>query len=261
MQLGPVPADAPRTTRKVGQVFGQVMAAAVDGGLIAVSPCERVRLPDGSDFEPRFLTPGEVATLADAIDDRYRALVLVAAYGGLRFSEIAGLRRRTVDVLRGRLQITEVAVEAGGRITFKPPQSKAGRRGVSLPTVAHHALTEHLDTFMGSSADALVFTSPQGDLLRATTWRRRYWNPAVMASGLAPLRVHDLRHTAVSLWIEAGDDAKAISTRAGHSSVAFTYDRYGHLFPEPDERSRARLDALIGDATPGPMAEVRELRR
>lgn len=65
----------------------------------------------------------------------------------------------------------------------------------------------------------------------------------------------------MSLWIFAGDDAKVISARAGHSSVAFTYDRYGHLFPESDERSRARLDALIGDATPAPTAEVRELRR
>jgi hypothetical protein len=45
-----------------------------------------------------------------------------------------------------------------------------------------------------------------------------------------------------------------------HSSVAFTYDRYGHLFPEADERSRARLDAVIGDATPAPTAEVREFR-
>jgi integrase len=206
---------APRTIRKIGQTLGQVMAAAADAGMIGVSPCERVRLPDGSSFEPRFLTPGEVATLADAMNDRYRALVLVAAYGGLRFSELAGLRRRRVDVLRGRLEIVEAAVEAGGKVTFKPPKSRAGRRGVPLPTVGHRALAEHLNAFTASSADALVFSSPQGDVLRATTWRRRYWNPAVVAADLAPLRPHDLRHTAVSLWIFAGDDAKAISARAG----------------------------------------------
>jgi integrase len=175
--------------------------------------------------------------------------------------ELAGLRRRRVDVLRGRLEIVETAVEAGGKVTFKTPKSRAGRRGVPLPTVAHRALTEHLNAFTAPSGDALVFPSPQGDVLRATTWRRRYWNPAVIAADLAPLRVHDLRHTAVSLWIAAGDDAKVISVRAGHSSVAFTYDRYGHLFPESDERSRARLDALIGEATPAPSADVREFRR
>jgi integrase len=60
-----------------------------------------VRLPKVEREEMRFLNPAEVARLADVIDSRYRALVLVGAYGGLRIGELAGLRRRRVDLLRG----------------------------------------------------------------------------------------------------------------------------------------------------------------
>ena len=70
------------------------------------------------------------------------------------------------------------------------------------------------------------------------------WLPAIRAAGLVPLRPHDLRHTAVALWIAAGANPKEVSVRAGHTSVAFTLDRYGHLFPGHDDELRDRLDAM-----------------
>jgi integrase len=72
----------------------------------------------------------------------------------------------------------------------------------------------------------------------------KVWLPAVRAAGLAPLRPHDLRHTAVALWIAAGANPKEVNMRAGHTSVAFTLDRYGHLFPGHDDELRDRLDAM-----------------
>jgi integrase len=70
------------------------------------------------------------------------------------------------------------------------------------------------------------------------------WLPAVRTAGLAPLRPHDLRHTAVALWIAVGANPKEVSVRAGHTSVSFTLDRYGHLFPGHDAELRDRLDAV-----------------
>ena len=64
------------------------------------------------------------------------------------------------------------------------------------------------------------------------------------AAELTPLRPHDLKHTGVALLAAAGVDPSEIARRAGHSSVAFTYDRYGHLFPEVDEWAAAKLDAI-----------------
>src|SRR5436189_3203604 len=67
------------------------------------------------------------------------------------------------------------------------------------------------------------------------------------AAGLDGLRIHDLRHTAVALWIAAGANPKEVSVRAGHTSVAFTLDRYGHLFEGHDQELRERLDAMMAE--------------
>ena len=75
-------------------------------------------------------------------------------------------------------------------------------------------------------------------------WRRRFWVPATKAAGLGHLRPHDLRHTAVALWIAAGAHPKEVAVRAGHTSVSFTLDRYGHLFPGSEEVLNDSLDAL-----------------
>jgi hypothetical protein len=75
------------------------------------------------------------------------------------------------------------------------------------------------------------------------------------------LCIHDLRHTAVALWIAAGANPKEVSARAGYASVRFTLDRYGHLYPEADAALRDRLDALYGTARPVPTSPVVRLPR
>lgn len=55
------------------------------------------------------------------------------------------------------------------------------------------------------------------------------------------LRWHDLRHFAVSLWIEQGFSIKEVMTFAGHSSIQMTMERYGHLFPSPDHQKSMAL--------------------
>ncbi len=65
----------------------------------------------------------------------------------------------------------------------------------------------------------------RGGYLEPNRFRARYWVPAVKKAGLEGLRIRDLRHTAVSLWIAGGADPKLVSTIIGHSSVASTLER------------------------------------
>jgi len=248
---------APATVQKAYQLLGKVMGAAVDAGMLAQSPCRRVPLPKVERQEMRFLTPTQVAELADAIHARYRALVLVGAYGGLRIGELAGLRRRRVDLLHGMVEVAEILTEVRGELFVGPPKTRAGRRRVGLPQEVTRELARHLGTPGGP--DELVFTAPYGGPLRVNGFRARVWRPATRAVGLDGLRIHDLRHTAVALWIAAGANLKEVSTRAGHASVSFTLDRYGHLFPEADEALRTRLDAFYvagGQTSGGTVVEL-----
>jgi len=273
---------APATVQKAYQIFAKSLAAAVDAGMIARSPCRGIPLPRVDLEEMRFLTPEEIARLADSIHHRYRGLVLVGAYGGLRLSEMAGLRRHRIDLLRGRVDIAEIAVEVRGQLFSGPPKTKAGRRSVGLPRAVVKELESHLATW---AAEDYVFTAPEGGPLRTPTFRRRFWQPATLTAGLPhgfvrgskegickcgsptesashdrPLRPHDLRHTAVALWIAADANPKEVAVRAGHTSVSFTLDRYGHLFPDHDDGLRARLDEMILAAGPNRDAEVVSLR-
>ena len=135
-----------------------------------------------------------------------------------------------------------------------PPKTRASRRTVGLPRFVVEELAVHLADV--GDPEAFVFTAPQGGLLRLPAFRARVWRPAVAAAGLEGLRIHDLRHTAVALWIAAGANPKEVSARAGHSSVSFTLDRYGHLYPEADAALRDRLDALYGTAWSSPASSV-----
>jgi integrase len=149
------------------------------------------------------------------------------------------------------VEVAEVLTEVRGELFMGPPKTRAGRRRVGLPRGVTRELAQHLGT--PGSQDDLVFTAPQGGPLRVTAFHARVWRPATRAAGLDGLRIHDLRHTAVALWIAARANPKEVSTRAGHASVSFTLDRYGHLFPEADQALRDRLDAfyVAGGSTPG----------
>jgi hypothetical protein len=104
--------------------------------------------------------------------------------------------------------------------------------------------------------------APRGGPVRASPFRRRIWHPAVEAAGLAPLRIHDLRHSAVALWIAAGASPKGIAARAGHTSVATVLDRYGHLYAGHETAIVEALDAMARAAhRDAGNADVRALRR
>jgi integrase len=248
---------APATVQKVYQLLGKVMGAAVDAGMIAQTPCRRVPLPKVEREEMRFLTPAEIARLADAIDQRYRALVLVAAYGGLRIGELAGPRSRPRGPAAWRRPGGRDPDRGAGPGGVRPTQDP-GEPPPRRPSPAGGGRARHLATPGGR--DELVFTASAGGLLRINGFRARVWRPATRPAGLDGLRIHDLRHTAVALWIAAGASPKEVAARAGHTSVSFTLDRYGHLYPEADEALRFRLDALFVDGR-GTGGRVIELPR
>jgi integrase len=232
---------APATVVKAAQLLSRTLRSAVDAGLIPANPADRVSLPKIEREEMRFLTPAQVAALADEIDPRYRAFVLLGAYAGLRVGELGALRRSRVDLMRGRVDVAETLVEVKGHHHLGPPKTRAGRRSVPLPRSIVTGIEESIRTL---GPDDFVFPAPEGGLLRASLFRTRIWHPAVERAGLTPLRCHDLRHTAVALWIAAGASPKEVAARAGHSSVVTVLDRYGHLLPGSEERVTDALDAM-----------------
>jgi integrase len=232
---------APATVRRTYTVLDQILTGAVERGMLPANPARGVKLPRLVQLEASFLTTAELERLADAIDGRYRAMVLTMAWGTLRIGEAAGLRRVDVDIAAGSIRVANNVVQVRYRPVEGPPKTKAGRRSMTLPASVVAELAVHLDCQPGRN---YVF-GPNGDRpLLASEWRLHVWRKAVAAAGLKPLRPHDLKHTGVALLAAAGVEPSEIARRAGHSSVAFTYDRYGHLFPEIDKQAAVKLDEL-----------------
>jgi integrase len=100
----------------------------------------------------------------------------------------------------------------------------------------------------GKGADDLVFTMPGGSMLRLSNWRRAVYLPARSRARLsARFRIHDLRHTAASLMIQAGYPPKMLQAIMGHASITTTLDLYGHLYPGEMDRYADRLDSAASD--------------
>jgi integrase len=243
-------------SQKAYSALNQMMRAAVADRRLSFNPCADVPLPSAAVAEQRFLTRDEIEALAECIEPRFKALVLLGTYGGLRFGELAGLRRKRVDVLRSRVTIAETLTDVNGVLSFGPPKTKRSRREIPLPRSIMRRLEEHLETYVGGDAEALVFTGPKGAPLRRAGFRRCWWRPATRLAGLDWLKVHELRHTFVALWVDAGAGVKEVSVRAGHSSVAFTLDHYAHLYEDRSDALADQLDVLLSESSPNRAAHV-----
>ena len=238
---------SPATVRKAVFALRQCLSAAVADGRLLMNPALDVPLPSERLKPPRFLSQDEVELLAESMPDRYRALVLVGAYAGLRWGEAAGLTRANVDVLRSRVRVMSTAVEVRGHVTLgNEPKTRRSRRTIPLARSVMRRIERHLAEHVGPEADALVFTAPQGGPLRRSLFARRAWAPAVERAGLPRITFHGLRHSFVAILVAAGCNVREVSEWAGHSNVAFTLTRYGGLLEDGSDAAVDRLDELLG---------------
>lgn len=227
--------------RQARQLMSMILSAAVDNGYIPRNPVPRDKLKGK---EPRRdqhpLTFEQVHAVANAVPDRYRALIYVLAYGGLRWGEAAALRRSRCNLLRNRLEIQESVSEVAGHLHYGSPKTKQSRT-VVIPEPVKEVLAAHLAEYVPNDADALVFTTETGTHVWITSFRKGVWWPALDAAGISRVvTIKDLRHTCASLMHAAGRSAKEVKEQLGHSTIAMTLDTYTHLFDEGrDEAAEA----------------------
>lgn len=234
------------------RLLRSILGVAVADEVIPANPCKLRNGGTPKAGRPsRALTAAEAQALADHLGKhgrtaRYRALVLVLAFGGLRFGEATALRRS--DVLDGgaRLRVERAVRFFDGRWLVGEPKTDAGRRTVSLPAAVAAVLADHLDRFVPDWPDALVFGTRSGQFLGSANFGQTF-RRAVQAIGLPPVRPHELRHTGATLAAATGASTKELMRRLGHSSPAAALI-YQHAADERDSQIARALDAMIGPA-------------
>ncbi len=170
------------TVRPVYFLLRRILTTAVADGLIARNPCIAVELPaEEQGQEMLFLTPVALGRLAEAVDPRFRALVLTAGYSGLRAGELSALKLERVLFLRRRLAVVEAHSEVRGRLVTKSTKTRR-RREVPIPAALVDLLSEHVARY--PSKEGFVFTAAEGGPVRHHNFYVRHYKPAVLAAGL-----------------------------------------------------------------------------
>ena len=233
----------PRTpTRRAHayQLLRAIMTTAVVDELLQANPC---RLPGAGSSERvrEVITPTaeELELIVGATPPQYRAMVLLAAWCGLRFGELAALRRS--DIVGAVVHVRRAAVRVDGATATGSTKNYAGRRQVTIPPHVLPAVTEHLRTFV-TGRDGLMFPTPGGLVMIGGNGLNNWWHPARAAAGREDLRFHDLRHLGATLAAQAGATLPELMQRIGHSTVAAAL-KYQHAATGRDAEIARRLSA------------------
>lgn len=255
-----------------------IFDAAVEAEVVAASPCVKPGLPRTAKKAMTPLTAAQLATLGtqaalvrreynrassahalrEGLDGSEMA-VWLAGRCGLRAGEVWGLHAASVDLAGGWLHVDWHLADYAGTLRMEAAAKGGKVRRVPLRGEVRDRLASYLAAHpprrvvvptgeRGSAAHELVFVNHDGDgAVRHANWYRRQYVPAVerLAGADAAFPVidfHDLRHTAVSLWLDEGVRIDSISRWLGHASVTFTERTYARWLPSTDEREAALLD-------------------
>ncbi len=248
---------APATVRAIYAHFGAVMSQAELDGIIVRNPARKMPLPKPMSRAVVPLTDDQVEALLDASGE-WRGAIALAVGSGLRSAEMRALRSTpdSFDFLGRVVHVREQWRDETQSLIG--PKSDAGVRDVPLADWVLEEVSEHCDRF-NVQPGGYLFKKPKtqrpfrADRLR---WiiRHAAEEAGIERSDGNVLHWHDLRHRYASDLIRAGMNPKVIQRFMGHESITQTFDVYGSLFVDDDERAREALNRLR------PTAGLRSLR-
>ena len=225
------------------KLLKQLFLAAVECELIYKSP---IKIKGAGKVERPERIPAtdkQIADLALAVPDRYRAAVRVSAYSGLRQGELFALQRKDYDLATKQITVNKAKYEVGSVSKIGSPKTKTSYRSVTLPEKIAKELELHLDTFTDPSPTALIFATQLGTIVSRANLQS-WFNPARQRLNLSHLHWHDFRHTGQSAAAKAGANTRELMQRAGHKDHRASMI-YTHADPEADKNLSQAMDKNI----------------
>jgi integrase len=224
-----------------------IMATAVAEERIDANPC-RIRGASAAKrlHKIRPASPQELTALTAQMPENLQLAVMLSSWAALRFGELVELRRGDIDLDAEVIRVRRAAVRStGGTFSVTSPKSTAGVRDVAIPPHLLPMITDHLERFVGTGADAMIFPTRKGGHLQPSTLAR-HWYRARAGIGRPDLRWHDLRHSGAVLAAATGASLPELMDRLGHSTATAAL-RYQHTV---DGRGReiAALLSKLADA-------------
>jgi integrase len=222
---------------RIHGVLSSALNHAVRWRLLEHNVCKEVSPPRVPPPEIRPLGLDEAKRfLAAAQGDRYEALYMLGMTSGMRLGELGGLFWSDTDLTRRVVHVQRALITGHGRQTLEPPKTPGSRRGIALTVKAVDALLHHRERQRAEGfpveGDALVFTNRAGKPINPSHLLSRSFKPLLKRAGLPDTTFHAAtRHTCCCILLGQGVNPKVASLQLGHSSVAFTLQKYAHFLP------------------------------
>ena len=186
--------------------------------------------------EMLFWTKEDYLKFAEAMMDKPQSYYAfeVLYWCGIREGELLALTPADFDLDKGLLSITKSYQRLKGRDVITDPKTPKSVRVIQMPQFLTDEIRAYLKSLYKVQPDQRIFEVTKSYL-------HHEMDRGAKEAGVKRIRIHDLRHSHVSLLIEMGFSALAIADRVGHESVDITY-KYAHLFPSKQQEMAQKLD-------------------
>ena len=246
------------------RLISSILSIAVQWQVLLSNPAQRVKPPKFNKKEARFLDDVQAAELVNKLDNeplKYKTMIIVLIYSGMRRSELCGLEWRDVDFDNNVLHIERNSLYMTGKGTFTDTTKTASSvRAMKLPEIVFKLLREYKayqnaerlklgDQWVESNR---LFTQWNGKPIHPDTvsgWFKSF----VQRNEFPDVSLHSLRHTNATLLIASGTNIRTVSSRLGHAQTSTTSNIYAHAIRSADAAASDVLDNILskGSSTNG----------
>jgi len=257
---------SPNTVLFFHRIIHNILNHAVKQRLLSYNPSTACSKPKEVKPKINILTVEEVLKILEVastynikkngeinekVNPSYYPALLVDVYTGLRRSELMGLKWEYVDLDNGILTIAETLLQTNKEI-YQDDDTKtyAGKRTISIPSEVVEVLRKHKE-YVGDTE--YVFCNKNSQRPDPHNFNRFFQKLLEKAGITKHVRIHDLRHTNVSMMVLQNVNPKDISKRIGHANYSFTMQTYAHIFPDTDMKTANKLSELLQKPTENPV--------
>ena len=206
------------------------------------NPCKKAgSMGKKKNREMMFWTKEQYLKFAEAMMDKPQSFYAfeMLYWCGIREGELLALTPADFDFEKGTVSINKSYQRLNGQDLITTPKTEKSNRVITMPQFLTDEIQDYLKMLYGIGPDDRMFTITKSYL-------HREMDRGAKEAGVPRIRIHDIRHSAVSLLIDMGFSATAIADRVGHESIDITYN-YAHLFPSKQTEMADKLNMERGN--------------
>ena len=201
------------------------------------NPCKKAgSMGKKKNREMLFWTKEEYLKFAEVMMDKPLSFYAfeMLYWCGIREGELLALTPADFDFEKCTVSITKSYQRLNGQDLITTPKTEKSNRVIKMPQFLADEMQDYLKQLYGIESNDRMFTVTKSYL-------HREMDRGAKEAGVKRIRIHDIRHSAVSLLIDMGFSATAIADRVGHESIDITYN-YAHLFPSKQTEMAEKLN-------------------